>query len=107
MLKKLIDKDVNSKLIMLIHIFLTGRKQYVCFKYCFAESKTINTGAPQGCVLRASLFSIYESDNGTNDNRCVIIKYADDTAIIGLLTEQDDRNTNFYTSEIERFNCMV
>ena len=100
MLKKLIDKHANSKLIMWIHRFLTGRKQYVRFKDCFPESKTINTGAPQGCVLSASLFTIYESDHETDDNRCVIIKYADDAVIIGLLTDQDDPNANFYTSEI-------
>ena len=96
-LKKLIDEDGNSKLIMWIHRFLTGRKQYVSFKDCFSESKTINTGAPQGCVLSASLFTIYDSDHETDDNRCVITKYADDTVIIGLLTDQDDPNTNFYS----------
>ena len=105
MLKKLIDKHVNSKLIMWIHRFLTGRRQYVRFKDCLSESKTINTGAPQGCVLSASLFTIYESDHETDDNRWVIIKYADDTVIIGLLTDEDDPNANFYTSEIERFNA--
>ena len=83
----------------------TGRKQYVRFKDCLSESKTINTGAPQGCVLSASLFTIYESDHETDDNKCVIIKYADDTAIIGLLTDEDDPNAHFYTSEIERFNA--
>ena len=77
--------------------------QHVRFKDCFSESKT--TGAPQGCVLSASLFTIYESDHETDDNRCVIIKYADDTVIIGLLTDEDDPNANFYTSEIERFNA--
>ena len=60
----------------------------------------INTGAPQGCVLSAS---VYDSDNETDDNRCVIIKYADNTVIIGLLIDQDDPNANFNTTEIERF----
>ena len=34
-----------------------------------------------------------------------IIKYADDTVIIGLLTDQDGPNENFYTSDKERFNA--
>ena len=64
MLRKLMDKNVNSKLIIWIHKFLTGRLQYVRFKNSFSNCTTINTGAPQGCVLSASLFTIYESDNG-------------------------------------------
>ena len=55
-------------------------------------------------VLSASLFTIYESDNGPNNENCVIIKYADDTVILGLLGENDDHIENFYTSEIDRFN---
>ena len=42
----------------------------------------------------------------TDDNRCIIIKDADDTVIIGLLTDENDPNANFYTSEIERFNAF-
>ena len=63
-----------------------------------------NSGAPQGCVLSASLFTIYESDNGPKNENCAIIKYADDTVILGLLGENDDYIENFYTSEIDRFN---
>ena len=55
--------------------------------------------------MSALLFTIYERDNGTDDDRCVIIKYADDAVIIGLLTDQDDPNEIFYTSEIEWFNA--
>ena len=104
MLRKLMDKNVNSKLIIWIHKFLTGRLQYVQFKDSFSTCTTINTGAPQGCVLSASLFIIYESDNGPKNENCVIIKYADDTVILGLLGEIDDHIESFYTSEIDRFS---
>ena len=55
-------------------------------------------------MLSASLFTIYESDNGPENEKCVIIKYADDTVILGLLGENDSTERNFYTSEIQRFN---
>ena len=54
----------------------------------------INTGAPQGCVLSASLFTIYESDNGQKNENCAIIKYVDNTVILDLLGENDDHIEN-------------
>ena len=107
MLQKLQNKGVNSNLILWIHKFLTGRQQYVRFKDARSNVSTTNTGAPQGCVLSASLFTIYESDNGSLDERCVILKYADDTVIIGLLNENDDPCDNFYVNEINVFFQMV
>ena len=103
------DKNVNSKLIKWIHTFFTGRLQYVRFKDYFSNCTTTNTGAPQGYVLSASLFTIYESDNSPENESCVIIKYVDDTVILGLLGENDDHIENFYTSAIDCFNhwCKV
>ena len=49
-----------------------------------------------------------ESDNGPENENCVI-KYADNTVILGLLGENDDHIENFNTSEIDCFNnwCKV
>ena len=58
---------------------------------------------PQGCVLSVSVFSIYESDSGSDNKNCVIIKYADDTMILGLLGGNDHHIDNCYTAEVERF----
>ena len=103
MIKKLMDRNVNSELMIWIYKFLTGRQQYIRFKDAYSKSTIINTGAPQGCVLSASLFTIYVSDNGSNNERCTIIKYADDTVIIGLLDQKDDLDDNFYTAEVDHF----
>ncbi|KAK3535983.1 hypothetical protein QTP70_023724, partial [Hemibagrus guttatus] len=51
-------------------------------------SLTLSTGAPQGCVLSPLLYSLYTYDcvatsSSTN------IKFADDTAVLGLISNND------------------
>ena len=104
MIQKLIAKGVNSNLIIWIHKFLTSRIQYVRFKSAISSPITINTGAPQGCVLSASLFTIYTSDKECSCEQCKIIKYADDTVIIGLLSDRDETNDNCYLDEVSKFS---
>ena len=61
MLRKLMDKNVNSKLIIWIHKFLTGRLQYVRFKDSFSNCTTINTGAPpRMCIKCLSVHHLRE-----------------------------------------------
>ncbi len=103
MIQKLINKGVNSNLVLWIHKFLTSRIQYVRFKNEQSSSLTINTGAPQGCVLSAGLFTLYTSDKESSHDKCKIIKYADDTVIIGLFNDADDIKDNFYMDEISQF----
>jgi hypothetical protein len=50
----------------------------------------VNTGSPQGCVLSAFLFIVYTNDMCLNNEKCKVIKYADDTAILGLVTHADE-----------------
>jgi len=57
--------------------------------------KTINTGSPQGCIISAFLFAIYTNSlNSESYNQTHIIKYADDTAIIGCIEEDITEYTN-------------
>nr|KAG5687547.1 hypothetical protein BaRGS_013649 [Batillaria attramentaria] len=51
------------------------------------------------------LFSLYTADCRTNDADCLLDKYADDTALTGRMTGDDDTH---YRHEIERFvECVV
>ena len=100
-MKKLMDMNVNSHLILWIHEFLTNRPQYVKFNGVKSKVMIINTGAPQGCVLSAILFTIYTSDCKSSSCYTIIIKYADDTVIIGLLSNDDDETQ--YREEVSRF----
>ena len=49
----------------------------------------INTGAPQGCVLSALLFIVYTNALSLSSENCKIIKYADDTVVIGLISDNN------------------
>ena len=98
---KLISFGVNSYHIRWIVSFLTNRKQCVKYKSCHYSSMiTTNTGAPQGCVLSPLLFTLYTSDCRSEHGDCSIIKYADDTVILG----QFHRNTtSHYFNVVHEF----
>ena len=87
-------------LIVWIQSFLSNRLQYVNFNGTLSDVIEINTGAPQGCVLSAVLFIIYTSDCRSLSKH-VIVKYADDTVIIGLVSNEEDVTT--YIHEINHF----
>jgi hypothetical protein len=51
----------------------------------------LNTRAPQGCVLSPLLYSLFTHDCVAKHDSNTIIKFADDTTVVGLITENDER----------------
>jgi hypothetical protein len=60
-----------------------------------------NIGAPQGCVLSPVLFTLYTADCRSVHDNCKIVKYADDTAIVGLINKRGDNK--FYSENVNLF----
>ena len=50
----------------------------------------IKTGATQGCVSSAVLFIVYTNALSQCSSNCKIIKYADDTVVIGLISNNNE-----------------
>ncbi len=87
---KLQTLGLNRSLCSWILDFLTGRSQMVRMGNNTSSPLTLNTGAPQGCVLSPLLYSLYTHDCAATHSSNVIVKFADDTTVIGLITDNDE-----------------
>ena len=70
--------------------FLTGRPQVVKVGNNISISPILNTGAPQRCVLSPLLYSLFTHDCMAMHASNLIIKFADDTTVVGLITNSDE-----------------
>ena len=79
--------------------FLLDRPQVVKVNNVLSTSLTLNTGAPQGCVLSPLLFTLFTNDCRSTDSSVHVLKFSDDTTIVGLVS---DANENAYRQEVKR-----
>ncbi|MCI4392536.1 hypothetical protein PGIGA_G00147050 [Pangasianodon gigas] len=79
--------------------FLTDRQQLVRLGKFTSNTHTISTGAPQGCVLSPLLFSLYTNDCTSKNPSVKLLKFADDTTVIGLIQDGDE---SAYRQEVEQ-----
>ncbi len=78
---KLQTLGLNRSLCSWILDFLTGRSHVVRMGNNTSSPLTLNTGAPQGCVLSPLLYSMYTHDCTATHSSNVIVKFADDTTV--------------------------
>jgi len=52
---------------------------------------TLNTGSPKCCILSPILYSLYTHDCVARSSSNTIVKFADDTVVVGLISANDDK----------------
>uniref|UniRef100_A0A8C6LAW8 Reverse transcriptase domain-containing protein n=1 Tax=Nothobranchius furzeri TaxID=105023 RepID=A0A8C6LAW8_NOTFU len=87
---KLINLNLPPTTCGWIKDFLTICPQAVRFGDKRSSTLMLSTGSPQGCVLSPLLFTIYTHDCIPIPRSNKIIKFADDTTLVGLIHNNDD-----------------
>lgn len=77
---------MDDQLTLWILDFLTVRSQRVRVNNTFSDLQHTSTGSPQGCVLSPLLFILYIDDCRSTQPQCHLVKYADDTVLLSLLS---------------------
>ncbi|KAI2650776.1 hypothetical protein H4Q32_000841 [Labeo rohita] len=90
LINKLNLLGLNTSLCNWILDFLTGRPQSVRVGHNTSSTTTLSTGAPQGCVLSPLLFTLLTHDCTAKFSSNHIIKFADDTTVVGLISNNDE-----------------
>uniref|UniRef100_A0A3P9MZN2 Reverse transcriptase domain-containing protein n=1 Tax=Poecilia reticulata TaxID=8081 RepID=A0A3P9MZN2_POERE len=86
---------------MWITSFLTDRQQRVRVGQHTSTALSLSTGSPQGCVLSPLLYCLYTYDCTSAHHSNTIIKFADDTTVVGLISGGDE---SAYRDEVERLS---
>ncbi len=87
---KLTQLSVPTSICQWITGFMTDRQQLVRQGEFSSNTHTISTGALRGCVLSPLLFSLYRNDCTSKDPSIKLLKFADDTTLIGLIQDGDE-----------------
>ena len=86
---RLATHNIGSGLIAWIMDFLTHRSQRVRVNGTLSAPLISSTGSPQGCVLSPLLFVLYTNECRSHHQGRHIIKFADDSVIVSLLSNTD------------------
>ena len=95
LIEKLQNLKVPSEITRWILDFLTDRRQRVKIDDTFSPEISSNTGAPQGCVLSPFLYITY-TNNCKCQGNCICVKFADDSAILGLITDNKETEKAYF-----------
>ncbi|KAI3371788.1 hypothetical protein L3Q82_024342 [Scortum barcoo] len=99
LVQKLTTLGLSSTLCNWVLDFLTDRPQSVRIHDVSSSSISLRTGSPQGCVLSPLLFTLLTHDCSAIHPSCLIVKFADDTAVVGRIANNDESD---YRQEVEQ-----
>ncbi|XP_054603415.2 RNA-directed DNA polymerase from mobile element jockey [Nothobranchius furzeri] len=77
---------LDDQLTLWILDFLTNSTQKVWVNNCLSGLRSTSTGSPQGCVLSPPLYILSTDDCRSTHPNCHLVKYADDTVLLSLLS---------------------
>ena len=83
--------------------FLINRPQQVKLGRHFSSARTLSTGSPQGCVLSPLLYSLYTYDCSPTHPENIIVKFADDTTVVGMITGGNEEAYRDEVLNLERW----
>ena len=90
LITKLRTLGLNTSLSNWILDYLTGYPQVVNVGNNTFSTLILNTGAPRGCVICPLLYSLFTYDFMVKHDSNTIIKFADETTVVGLITNNDE-----------------
>ena len=82
-------------------VIYAPQAQYVLCDKFSSKTVDVSTGAPQGCVLSPTLYSLYTNDYRRHFDDTYVLKFADDSSIIGLIDSEE--NYGHYFEEVHNF----
>ena len=89
-INKLRTLGLNTSLCNYILDFLMGRPQVVRVGNNTSATLILNTGAPRACVPSPLLYSLFTHDCVAKHDSNTIIKFADNTTVVGLITDNGE-----------------
>ncbi|KAM3847149.1 uncharacterized protein M6D78_004147 isoform 1-T2 [Vipera latastei] len=101
LIEKLTELKFSPSICDWIQDFLRDRLQTVRVRSALSTPLKLCTGSPQVCVLSPYLYSLYTYDFVSSDPSTVIIKFADDTTVVGLITGGDE---TAYRGEVQKLS---
>ena len=100
LVQKLLNMKLPSSVISWIFDYLTSRLQDVKLNGLLSSAIRTNTGTPQGIVLAPFLLALYTADCRSTYESCPILKFADDTELVGKISNDEDA---IYHKQTENF----